>query len=185
MGVFEHFPYTNYHELNFSWILRKLKELEEVIGTQIVDLVARAGVAANAQSIHDLSDTVDANAVIAHNETVTAQTTADNAVSGVATNAAAITALQNKLHFGSWTGNLTLPYVADQDGFMDVWLNPSSVNGAYARITSTGGETAMGLNAVGGNGVTLIFPVKAGETITQATLTGGSLSIRFLPMYIQ
>lgn len=76
MGVFEHFPYTNYHELNISWILRKLKELEEVIGTQIVDLVARAGVAENAQAISDLTDTVEANATTAHNEAAAAQTAA-------------------------------------------------------------------------------------------------------------
>lgn len=28
MGVFEHFPYTNFHELNLDWVLRTLKELE-------------------------------------------------------------------------------------------------------------------------------------------------------------
>lgn len=81
MGVFEHFPYTNYHELNISWILRKLKELEEVIGTQIVDLVARAGVAENAQAISDLTDTVEANATTAHNEAAAAQSAAATAQS--------------------------------------------------------------------------------------------------------
>lgn len=28
MGVFEHFPYTNFHELNLDWILAKIKELD-------------------------------------------------------------------------------------------------------------------------------------------------------------
>lgn len=27
MGLFEHFPYTNFHELNADWLLRKTKEL--------------------------------------------------------------------------------------------------------------------------------------------------------------
>lgn len=82
MGVFEHFPYTNYHELNISWILRKLKELEEVIGTQIVDLVARAGVAENAQAIADLTETVETvetTATSAEAAASAAQTSANNA----------------------------------------------------------------------------------------------------------
>ena len=29
MGLFEHFPYTNFHELNLNWILQRLKELLE------------------------------------------------------------------------------------------------------------------------------------------------------------
>ena len=80
MGVFEHFPYVNFHELNFTWILDKIKELEDVIATQIVDIVARAGVAANAQAINDLTATVNANAITAHNEAdaaMQAATTAD------------------------------------------------------------------------------------------------------------
>ena len=28
MGVFDHFPYTNIHELNLSWILRLMRELD-------------------------------------------------------------------------------------------------------------------------------------------------------------
>lgn len=28
MGLFEHFPYTNFHELNLDWLLRMMKELE-------------------------------------------------------------------------------------------------------------------------------------------------------------
>lgn len=27
MGLFEHFPYTNFHDLNLDWILKKIKEL--------------------------------------------------------------------------------------------------------------------------------------------------------------
>lgn len=31
MGLFDQFPYTNFHELNLDWILRALKELEKTI----------------------------------------------------------------------------------------------------------------------------------------------------------
>ena len=58
MGVFEHFPYTNFHQLNLDWIIRELEELKDVIGTQVVDIVARAGVAQNAEDIQNLTTTV-------------------------------------------------------------------------------------------------------------------------------
>lgn len=31
MGIFEHFPYTNFHEVNLDWLLAKVKELEAQI----------------------------------------------------------------------------------------------------------------------------------------------------------
>jgi archaellum component FlaC len=31
MGLYEHFPYSNYHELNLDWLLSKVKELQTVI----------------------------------------------------------------------------------------------------------------------------------------------------------
>lgn len=31
MSVFEEFPYTNFHELNLDWILKKIKELEKTL----------------------------------------------------------------------------------------------------------------------------------------------------------
>ena len=31
MGLFEQFPYTNFHELNLDWILKKIKELNEKV----------------------------------------------------------------------------------------------------------------------------------------------------------
>lgn len=76
MGVFEHFPYVNFHELNLDWIVRRLKEVEQ---NTTVDAVARAGVAQNAQDISDLTTTVTNNATTAHNEALAAQNTATNA----------------------------------------------------------------------------------------------------------
>lgn len=31
MGLFDHFPYTNFHELNLDWILRMLKEIDQTM----------------------------------------------------------------------------------------------------------------------------------------------------------
>ena len=28
MGVFEKLPYTNFHELNLNWVLKKIKQIE-------------------------------------------------------------------------------------------------------------------------------------------------------------
>lgn len=87
MGVFENFPYTNFHELNFDWILNKIRELENIIETHIIDPVARALATQNAQDISNLtttvtnlSNTVSSNKTLAHNEATAAQTTADNAL---------------------------------------------------------------------------------------------------------
>lgn len=33
MGLFEQFPYANFHELNLDWILKKIKELDEKVGS--------------------------------------------------------------------------------------------------------------------------------------------------------
>lgn len=42
MGVFEQFPYTNFHDLNLDWIIEKIKEIEdfkESIPGNIIDIL--------------------------------------------------------------------------------------------------------------------------------------------------
>ena len=34
MGIFEHFPYTNFHDLNLDWVLRTVKELYNQVSSQ-------------------------------------------------------------------------------------------------------------------------------------------------------
>lgn len=162
MGVFEHFPYVNYHELNLSWILRKLKELENVIGSQIVDIVARAGVAENAQAIADLTDTVEENATTAHNEAAAAsqaaavadtkatnaasaasaaQTTANSAVSAAA---AAQTTADNAAKFieiGSLVNEATSTKEALIRAFEKITITGKPVIGHY---TYSGAWTFIG-----------------------------------------
>lgn len=91
--------------------------------------------------------------------------------------------LTNSLKLGDWTANLTLPYTPTSDGFISVWLNPSSASGAYARLSVTGDSHAMGLNAKGGDGVTLVFPIKKNATVSQAALSNGTLSVRFISIF--
>ena len=31
MGLYAHWPYTNFHELNLTWLLRRMKELTETV----------------------------------------------------------------------------------------------------------------------------------------------------------
>ena len=33
MGLFEHFPYTNFHDLNLDWIIQALKDLDKKVDT--------------------------------------------------------------------------------------------------------------------------------------------------------
>lgn len=33
MGLFEHFPYTNFHELNLDWIIQAVKDLDEKVNS--------------------------------------------------------------------------------------------------------------------------------------------------------
>ncbi len=56
MGVFEHFPYTNYHELNLDWILSKIKEMD----TGLYDKVAKAveNILSNGEALQENSGAV-------------------------------------------------------------------------------------------------------------------------------
>ena len=71
MGLFEHFPYTNFHELNIQWITRKLKELE----TELAALKARMdtaearldGIDIEIAAIKDRLDVIEADIVLIKN----------------------------------------------------------------------------------------------------------------------
>lgn len=42
MGLFEQFPYANFHELNLDWILKKIKELDEKVDSIEDRILAQA-----------------------------------------------------------------------------------------------------------------------------------------------
>lgn len=60
MGLFENFPYANFHELNLDWILHKLKELE----TEITNFVAINSVKYANPIIWDITSQYETNTVV-------------------------------------------------------------------------------------------------------------------------
>ena len=94
-------------------------------------------------------------------------------------------AAESRTHFGTWS-SVSLPFTADEDGFVYVYLNPSSASGAYARLSYTQGNftNQVTLVAKDGNGVAAYAPIRKGCQLTQQQLTGGSLSaVRFMSVY--
>ena len=39
MGVFNNFPYTNIHELNLDWIIKKVKELDSKVNEDLESVI--------------------------------------------------------------------------------------------------------------------------------------------------
>ena len=60
MGLFENFPYVNFHELNLDWILHKLKELE----TEITNFVAINSVKYANPITWDITSQYETNTVV-------------------------------------------------------------------------------------------------------------------------
>lgn len=60
MGLFENFPYSNFHELNLDWILHKLKELE----TEITNFVAINSVKYANPIVWDITSQYETNTVV-------------------------------------------------------------------------------------------------------------------------
>lgn len=65
MGLFEHFPYTNFHELNADWMLRKIKNLEQRMTAAEARLDAAE---ARLDSAEDRLDAIEAELVVINNE---------------------------------------------------------------------------------------------------------------------
>ena len=60
MGLFENFPYSNFHELNLDWILHELKELE----TEITNFVAINSVKYANPIVWDITSQYETNTVV-------------------------------------------------------------------------------------------------------------------------
>lgn len=70
MGLFEHFPYTNFHDLNLDWILSKMKDLDSAVsklqqevdqieGGEIKYTAAVAPAALNSGTLARMYDVID------------------------------------------------------------------------------------------------------------------------------
>lgn len=60
MGLFENFPYANFHELNLDWVLHELKELE----TEITNFVAINSVKYANPIVWDITSQYETNTVV-------------------------------------------------------------------------------------------------------------------------
>lgn len=80
MGLFDHFPYTNFHELNLDWVLKVLKDIE----TNIDDFV-KLNIIKYADPIQwDITRQYGKNTIVIDPITGTAYISTDNVPQGVA-----------------------------------------------------------------------------------------------------
>lgn len=87
MGIFEHFPYSNFHNLNLDKILERTQEAEEAV----------AASAAAAEAAAEDAATADANATLALNTANAANNTATNAKNTADAANSAINSLRTEL----------------------------------------------------------------------------------------
>lgn len=86
MGVFEHFPYTNFHDINLDRILERTKEAEEAIGQ------TQAALDAAVSDMQSASSDAAAALNAAGNAVSTAQTAANDAATAISNASSALTA---------------------------------------------------------------------------------------------
>lgn len=62
MGIFEHFPYTNFHELNLDWLLNAVKKLDKKVEALtvaadpiVIKVTAGSTVAGTAKEVTDVT----------------------------------------------------------------------------------------------------------------------------------
>ena len=60
MGLFDHFPYTNIHEMNLDWIMQMMKDLEDAWG----EFVAGNSLTFADPLLHDLTSTYAKNTIV-------------------------------------------------------------------------------------------------------------------------
>ena len=84
-----------------------------------------------------------------------------------------------KNSFGNWgSASSSFPFTAPTDGFVYAMFNPSTGDG-YQYVVLNVGPVAVKLLTAGGGLTHGIFPVKAGETVSIGSNTGGAVTHRF------
>ena len=89
---------------------------------------------------------------------------------------------QSTANFGQWSAISSFPFTAPENGFVYLYLNPSSAAGGYARYTYTnnGLNMQVTITAPDGNGVAVYAPINKYASLSQAALSGGSVTGRFM-----
>ena len=80
-------------------------------------------------------------------------------------------------NIGEWGSGQNLPFTAPSNGFVNIYINPSTGAGASGRFVVDG--TNIALVTPSGSGVTNCAPIKKGGTVTQSALSGGTATVYF------
>ena len=178
MGLFEHWPYTNFHDLNLDWIIKKIKNVE----TAEANSQASAEASAESAAASQLSaEAALASQEAAYQSELNAAESEENAASSEA----------NAKNYSD--------HIADPvSGIVTEWLNENitpttpaidaslTVSGAAADARATGNaikysdSISVGLNKLAER---KLFNISAGETIRIASEDGTNMTPAYLKTY--
>lgn len=91
----------------------------------------------------------------------------------------ALIPMEHERTMGAWGTAQNVPFTAPSDGFVSLYLNPSTMSGGFGNF-SVGGVSAY-LNSPTGNGATTCVPIRKGESVTQSALSNASIRVYFRP----
>lgn len=168
MGLFEHFPYTNYHDLNLDKILERTKEAEEAVAASeaavlaaAADMAAASAAATNAVNTANAASAAASNAV---NTANAANTAAGNAQTAAGNAANSALAAQNSANAAA----ASVEYLAEnlQIGYKTLFDNEGYFTHNTAAISAGNGKS--GLVIVGAS---LVFWIGGLEANASQTYT--------------
>lgn len=165
MGFWEHFPYTNFHEINLEWILGKVKELDSFMRTA--------------------KDSVDSNTAAATNAANSAEESANRAE--ISANLAEAFATPKPKRYIIVGDSYALGYTPEGiiTSFADIFKERLGLSDENCYLIKQGGAGFGKVNNVGYNFATaldslngVIFP----ETITDIYVVGGYNDLQALDL---
>lgn len=94
------------------------------------------------------------------------------------------TANSNLVNLNAWSTSVTMKeaetVTMPSNRFILFFLNPSTTSGAYARISVNDNNNMIRLVAPSGEGVTQCIPLVKNSQIKATSISGGTLSYRFM-----